>query len=46
MVDSEDIVKWVVYKCREEGHPVTEALAAYIVHTTVNPDTSRFFIED
>ena len=46
MADVEDIVKWVVFQCREKGHPVTESLAAYIAHTTVNPISGRFFLED
>ena len=46
MADIEDIVKWVVFQCREKGHPVTESLAAYISHTTVNPATGKFFLED
>lgn len=46
MVDVEDVVRWIVYKCREEGHPVTEALAAYVAHTTINPDNQRFFLEN
>lgn len=46
MADVEDIVKWVVHQCREKGHPVTESLAAYIAHTSINPATGRFFLED
>jgi hypothetical protein len=46
MADIEDIVKWIVFQCREKGHPVKESLAAYIAHTTLNPQTSRFFLED
>ncbi|OMJ68536.1 hypothetical protein SteCoe_33979 [Stentor coeruleus] len=46
MADVEDIVKWIVFQCREKGHPVTESLAAYIAHTTVNPSTTKFFLED
>lgn len=45
MVDSEDVVRWIVYRCREEGHPVTEALAAYIAHTTVSNATGKFYVE-
>ena len=46
MADVEDIVKLVVFQCREKEHPVTESLAAYVVHTIVNPATERFFLED
>mmetsp|Transcript_8344 Transcript_8344/g.12308 ORF Transcript_8344/g.12308 Transcript_8344/m.12308 type:complete len:627 (+) Transcript_8344:12-1892(+) len=46
MADIEDIVKWIVYQSREQGHPVTEALAAYIAHTTINPETNRFYLEE
>ena len=26
-----EIVKYVIYKCREDGKPITEALAAFLV---------------
>lgn len=46
MADVEDIIKWIVFQCREKGHPVAESFAAYIAHTTINPSTDRFFLED
>lgn len=46
MADVEDIIKWIVFQCREKGHPVAESFAAYIAYTTVNPSTDRFFLED
>jgi hypothetical protein len=46
MVDSEDCVKWIVYRCRELGKPVTEALAVYVAHTVYNPAAKKFFLED
>ena len=36
MTDLGFIVKMVIYKCRELGNPVTETLAAYVAHTTLN----------
>jgi hypothetical protein len=46
MIDIQDAVKLIVYKCRERSHPISEALAAYIAHTTLNPKTNRFYLED
>lgn len=46
MADVEDIIKWIVFQSREKGHPVAESFAAYIAHTTINPLTERFFLED
>lgn len=46
MVDSEDCVKWIVYRCRELGKPVTEALAVYVAHTVYNSASKKFFLED
>lgn len=36
MTDLGFIVKMVIYKCRENGNPVTETLAAYVAQTTLN----------
>ena len=36
MTDLSFIVKMVIYKCRENGNPVTETLAAYVAQTTLN----------
>ena len=33
----EEITKHVLYKSRELDHPVTEALASFIIQTIVNP---------
>ncbi len=32
----EEIVKYVIYKCRENNHPVTETLAAFVAQTIYN----------
>lgn len=45
MVEIEDVVKAVVYRSREEGNPVTEVLAGYVVHTMLNPDSHSFFVD-
>jgi len=45
MVELEDIVKLVIYKCRESGNPITETLAAYVAQTTMNPTNAKFFLE-
>jgi hypothetical protein len=45
MVEIEDVVKAVVYRSREEGNPVTEVLAGYVVHTMLNPDSNTFFVD-
>ncbi|KAL4475445.1 hypothetical protein ABPG72_022080 [Tetrahymena utriculariae] len=42
----EEIVKYVIYKCRENNHPVTETLAAFVTQTIYNPKTDRFYLED
>mmetsp|Transcript_9817 Transcript_9817/g.19340 ORF Transcript_9817/g.19340 Transcript_9817/m.19340 type:complete len:631 (+) Transcript_9817:1239-3131(+) len=46
MIDIQDAVKLIVYKCRERSHPISEALAAYIAHTTLNPKSGRFYLEE
>ena len=33
----EEITKYVLYKSREVDHPITEALASFIIQTTQNP---------
>jgi hypothetical protein len=37
MFQLEEVVKFVIYKCREDGKPVTEALAAFVAQTILNP---------
>ena len=37
MNDQEVIVKMIMYRCRENGNPVPETLAAYITNTKLNP---------
>lgn len=33
----EEVTKYVLYKSREIDHPITEALASFIIQTTLNP---------
>ena len=33
----EETTKYVLYKSREADHPITEALASFIIQTTLNP---------
>jgi len=42
----EEIVKPILYECREKGHQVTATLAAYIAQTIYNHETKRFYLED
>jgi len=37
----EQIVKHVIYKCRENNHPVTETIAAFVAQTIFNPSKER-----
>lgn len=32
----EEVVKFVIYKCRENNNPVTETLAAFVAQTVLN----------
>lgn len=36
----EEILKYIVYKCRENNHPVADALVAYILN--IQYDESKF----
>lgn len=45
MTDLGQIVKMVIYQCREYGNPVTETLAAYVAQTILNEDTGQFYLE-
>jgi hypothetical protein len=33
----DEVVKFVIYKCRESNNPVTETLAAFVAQTILNP---------
>jgi len=39
MTDVGEVVKMVIYQCRELGNPVTETLAAYVAQTILNDET-------
>jgi len=39
----EEITKFVLYKSREIDHPITEALASFIIQTTLNPSKSPIY---
>ena len=45
MTDLGQIVKMVIYQCREYGNPVTETLAAYVAQTILNEDSGQFYLE-
>ena len=34
-----DIVKYVLYRCRENNTPITEIMASFIAQTVFNPRT-------
>jgi len=42
----DQLVKKVLYVCREHGQLVTGALASFVVETLYNPQTKRFYKED
>jgi hypothetical protein len=46
MTDLSFIVKMVIYKCRENGNPVTETLAAYVAQTMLNKASGQFYLEN
>jgi len=39
----EDILKYIVYKCREEENPVADSLVAYLLNLQVDESIFLFF---
>ena len=41
-----EVVKYILYKSRENNTPVTEIMATFIAQVIYNPRTQRFYLED
>ena len=42
----EDLLKYLVYKSREEGNPVADAYIAYLLNIQYDEETAEFYFKD
>jgi hypothetical protein len=41
-----EVVKYILYRCRENNTPITEIMANFVAQTIFNPRTEKFYLED